>query len=252
MATMPHEGTFNILYGPLGIPVGSQMTSGYLARPDVVGAFPVVLVLPDIYGLTSFEKDLCRRFARHGVAGVALDIHRGAAPGAAASMDEAIVAYQQLSDPRVLTDIGDAHMFLVSEGLDWVLPERIGVLGTDVGGRFGLLYAAGRSDLGAVVAVQAPLGGDDHRSLSVRDALGQISAPVLGLYGADDDLIPAAGVDVAQGLNPAGTWILYDGTGHDFLNDGMDGYHPGAANDAFVRMNRFVLDRLPAPAPAAY
>ena len=252
MATLPHEGTFNILYGGFQIPAGSYLSSGYLARPDVVGAFPVVLVLPDIYGLTSFEKDLCRRLARQGVACVALDIYRGASPGSAASMEDAILAYQALSDARVLTDIGDAHAFLVGQGLDWVLGRKIGVLGTDIGARFGLLYAAGRSDLGAVVAVQAPLGGDDHRSLSVRDSLGRISAPVLGLYGASDDLIPVEGVDVAQGLNPTGTWILYDDTGHDFLNDGMGGYHPGAANDAIARMSKFFLDRLPAPAPAAY
>lgn len=252
MATMAHEGTFNILYGGFGIPAGSDLASGYLARPDMVGQFPVVLVLPDIYGVTSFEKDLCRRLARQGLAAIALDLYRGNGPRSSASVEEAVLAYQQLADARVITDIGDAHAFVTGQGLDWVEKGPVGILGVDVGGRFGLLYSAGRSDIGAVCAVQAPLAGDEHRAFVVSEALGRISAPVLGLYGATDELIPASGVDVAQGLNASGVWILYDDTGHDFLDDGADGYHAGAASDARVRIAKFFLEHLPPPNPAAY
>ena len=252
MATLPHEGTFNILYSGIGIPAGSDLGSGYLARPDMVGQFPVILVLPDIYGVTSFEKDMCRRLARRGMAAIALDLYRGNAPPPSGSMDEAVLAYQQLSDSRVITDIGDAHAFVMDQGLDWAEKSTVGILGADIGGRFGLLYAAGRSDIGAVCVVQAPLAGDEHRAFVVSEALPRISVPVLGLYGATDELIPASGVDVAQGLNPNGMWVLYDETGHGFLDDGAVGYHPGAANDAYFRISKFFLEHLPPPNPAAY
>lgn len=252
MAILPHEGSFNILYGSLAIPAGSSQTSGYVARPDRVGSFPALLILPGIFGLTSFEKDLCRRFARLGFGAIAIDLYRGAGPESGASLSEAIIAYQALADARVVTDISDAHAFITSGYLDWVLDADIGILGYDTGGRFGLLYAQGRGDIGAVVAVSAPLGGDEHRAFEVREALNKIGAPVLGLYGADDDLIPAEGVDVAQELTPAGVWILYQGAGHDFLNDGMDEFHPGAASDAMARIPAFLERQLAAPAPAAY
>ena len=252
VAILPHEGTFNILYGPLAIPAGSSQGSGYMARPDRVGRFPVVMILPGIFGLTSFEKDLCRRFARRGYATIALDLYRGSAPDSHASIDEAIVAYQALEDARVVTDISDAHAFVAGGDLDWVLDASIGLVGYDTGGRFGLLYAQGRHDVGAVVAVSAPLGGDEHRGMEARDALNKIGSPMLGLYGSADELISSESVDVAQALNPSGTWILYEGARHGFLNDGTDEFHPGAASDAMARIPAFLASHLAAPAPAAY
>ena len=48
MAVLAHEGEYNILYRSYGLPVGSAFADGYLARPDRVGRYPVVLVIPDL------------------------------------------------------------------------------------------------------------------------------------------------------------------------------------------------------------
>lgn len=249
---MSHEGEYNILYRGYGMPVGSAFAEGYLARPDRIGAYPVVLVIPDIFGVTSFEKDLCRRLARHGYAAIALDTYRGAGPNRGATLDEAVETYGKIPDRRALTDIDEAVNFVRSPDVDWALPDHVGILGLDVGGRFALLYASDRKNVGAVVAVSAPLAGDEQRGHQVESVLSRLTMPVLGLYGAEDGLVPSSGVDVAQGLNPGGTWILYDGAGHDYLNIDSPGYDPGAAADAHVRIARFFKTHLPAPAPATY
>ena len=141
---------------------------------------------------------------------------------------------------------------MMSDDFEWILDGPIGILGFDTGGRFGLLYASDRRHVGAVVAVQAPLAGDEGREYQVATVLERLTMPTLGLYGRDDALVPAEGVDIAASLNGTGTWILYEGTGHDFLDDGSDGYHEGAADDAVVRIQRFFADNLPAAVIPAY
>ena len=88
--------------------------------------------------------------------------------------------------------------------------------------------------------------------MEVASVLERLTMPALGLYGRDDELVPAEGVDTAAAMNPSGTWILYEGTGHDFMNDGADGYHAGAADDAHGRIRRFFSEHLPQPVVPAY
>lgn len=248
MAVMAHEGEFPILYEPYGIPVGSGFQPGYLARPDRTGQFPCVLVVPGIRGLTSFDRDACRRLARLGYVAVAIDPYRGNAPGAGATMDQAISAYGRLSDPQVLRDLAETLEFLSSPDLTFADAERVGVVGFDTGGRFGLLLSD-RPQVSGVVACYAPLG-DDDRTHHVGERLTRLTVPVLGLYGADDTLIPVATVDEAAAL--AGQWILYEGARHEFLDPDADAYDPAAESDAWSRIGAFLAEVLPAPEPARY
>lgn len=248
MAVMAHEGRFEILYESFGIPVGSGFQPGYLARPDRTGSFPAVLVVPGIRGLTSFDKDACRRLARLGYVAVALDPYRGHGPGGRASLDEAITRYADLTDGRVLRDLAETLEFLQSPDLTFVDGASIGVVGFDTGGRFGLLLSD-RPNVAGVVACYAPLG-DDDRTHHVGERLARIGVPVLGLYGAADELIPTATVDEAAGI--AGEWILYEGARHEFLDPDSEAYDAAAASDAWSRIAAFLGRILPVPQAAAY
>lgn len=247
MSVLPHEGTYNILYGTFGVPVGAGFRRGYLARPDRAGEFPLVMVVHDIFGLTSHEKDVCRALARRGFAALAVDLYGNAAPARRANLDEAIAAYGELEDRRALADLDEAHEFAMSDDVPWVIKAPIGLLGLDIGGRYALLYAATRPDVAAVAAVSAPLAGDEEREHQVGDALGRLRVPVLGLYGAEDELVPAESVDTAQQINASGRWLLYEGAGHEFFNVGESGYHGGAAADATARLAGFFESTLVAP-----
>lgn len=243
MAVLPHEGTYPVMYGTFSVPVGTGYRRGYLARPDKAGAFPVVLMLPDVDGLGSPEKDLARRMARNGLATLAVDIYEERPR----SREEGLALYATLSDRQVLRLVDEAFEFLSSDDIDWAHTSRIGLLGLEVGGRFALLKAATHPWVGSVCVLSTPLVGDEERTRPVMPVLEHISVPVLGLYGDSDPDIPPEVVDEAQTRNAHGQWLLYQEAGHGFYDVDSPDYHPGAAEDAVARLISFFQQTLPPP-----
>ncbi|MCY4371904.1 MAG: dienelactone hydrolase family protein [bacterium] len=237
MAVLQHEGTIEILYRDFAMPTGARFTTGYLARPDRIGAYPLVVLLPPLRGITPYVKDLARWLARNRYAVLVPDLTRGAHPGSEASFEDLVAAYRRVRARRAIADIDDALAFAFNDSASWAREGKVGMVGIDVGGRFAITYAAHRQrQVGALCVAYAPLAGDEDRRLKVADALEMLPMPVLGLYGAEDRLVPPEGVDEAQRRNAHGQWILYEGVGHDFLDDDSDSYHRGAASDTFARM----------------
>ncbi|MXZ06925.1 MAG: dienelactone hydrolase family protein [Acidimicrobiia bacterium] len=237
MAVLQHEGTLEILYRDFAMPSGAGFTNGYMARPDRIGDYPLVVLLPPLDGIVPFVKDMARRLARHGYAVLVPDLTRCRHPGPEASFDDLAAAYNEISDRRARADIEDAVSFALADPAGWARPGRIGMVGIDVGGRFALVYAAYRQQtVGALCVIYAPLTGDGHRQLPAAEALEMLPMPVLGLYGADDELVSVAEVDQAQGLNPHGRWIVYEGVGHHYLDDDSDSYHHAAVGDTMSRL----------------
>ena len=250
------------MYGTFRVPVGSGYRPGYLARPDEAGRFPVVLAFPGLGGLRSYQKELCRRLARRGFACLAVDLYPSqnsgsGGPGEDGQMNEGpmnegpmnggLAAYASQSDQAIASDIDEAHEFLESEDVFWAIPDRCGVLGVDVGGRFAVIAAATRPWARAAVVISTPLTGDENREFQVADMLDHLAVPMLGLYGSADQLIAPETVDSAQDRNQTGQWLLYDGAGHDFIDDSSPEYDPGAAGDAESRITQFFQSTLPKP-----
>lgn len=237
MAVLSHEGTYPIMYGSWPLPVGSEHRYGYIARPDAAGRFPVVLVLPSLEGLTSFEKDMCRTLARAGIAAIALEFYRDGATS--------LAGYDGLDDARAITDIDEIHDFIVSPDVDWNVSSYVGVLGTDVGGRFGIISGGTRPWVKSLIVAYTPLTGDEERHYQVADYLDHLPVPVLGLYGRDDGLIDNSTVDEAQRRNAHGQWLLYEDAGHDFLDIEAEGFDSASASDATARILAFFRATLP-------
>lgn len=228
------------MYGSFPVPVGSGYRRGYVARPDKAGRFPTVIVLPGIEGTTAHEKAVSRGFARRGIAAVVLDLYPPT--GDRSGLD----AYNALDDGEALRDLDETAQFLESPDVDWALSDRVGVLGLDVGGRFALIAAAHRPWVAAAAIASTPLTGDEQRAHPIADMLGHIPVPVLGLYGANDQLIAVESVDEAQSRNESGSWLLYEGAGHAFYDEASDDFDPAAAADASTRLAAFFAQTLPA------
>lgn len=241
MATLPHEGTYSVMYGDLTVSVGSGYRGGYLARPDQAGRWPVVVLVHDLDGLGAHEKYLARRLARKGLAVVCVELYAERLESVAAGL----VAYNSISDGQALRVLDETHEYLSSNDIEWAHTDRIGILGLDVGGRFALITAAHRSWVGASAVAYTPLTGDERRDFPVADMLNHLATPVLGLYGTDDDLIDAASVDEAQTRNPSGQWLLYQGAGHGFLDEVGPGFDAASFEDAVVRLAEFFTRHLP-------
>jgi carboxymethylenebutenolidase len=81
------------------------------------------------------------------------------------------------------------------------------------------------------------------------DAAPDLACPLLGLYGAEDALIPLAQVDafreqLARSGQPSELRV-YVGAGHAFMNDTQpDRHRPEAAADAWPRMVAFFREHL--------
>ena len=219
------------MYGSWPIPVGSGHRNGYIARPDEYGRVPVVFVIPDLDGLGSLEKDLCRRLARSGFAALTIDLY--------GTGGDPLDLYHELTDERALYVLDELHQYLVSDDIVWNVEDRVGVLATDVGGRFGLIKSATRDWVRSLALCYSPLTGDEERDYQVADFLDHLPIPVLGLYGADDELIDPSTVDEAQRRNDHGQWLLYEGAGHGFLDIDGENFNQAAADDAMARLVAF-------------
>jgi len=227
MAVLAHEGSEKIMYDVTAIPLGASTVDGYLARPDLLGSVPCVVVLHGEQGPLPYERALCRTLARHGYAAIAPDLFRGGKAGSETS---------RLTDSRALTDIGEVIEFLESEDTPWADPTNVVLLGYDAGGRLALSYASRNGSVGGVVTISGPLAVGSNGGLAAGDEIGRINGAVLGLYGAEDQGVSLEDIDAAQGLTNHGTWIVYESAGHDFIDSGSEEFDAGAEADALQRI----------------
>jgi carboxymethylenebutenolidase len=213
----------------------------YEARPAATGRYPVVLVLPEGFGMHEHIKDVTRRFAREGHLGITLEPY--AREGGVMHLPD------QASLMRVINAVPDAR---VMGDLDAIVAyakqhpsaqaDRIGVTGFCRGGLYALLFAAHSREIKAAVAWYGqikPAKTPGIRTVGPLDVAAQIKCPVLGLYGEADQGIPVADVkEMEAALKAAGAtaeFIEYPGAPHAFNSDYRPSYRPEAAKDAWAR-----------------
>lgn len=155
----------------------------------------------------------------------------------------------QASVQRVVNAVPDARVMSDLEALvayakqhPSAQADRIGVTGFCRGGTYTLLFAAHSREIKAAVAWYGqikPAKTPGIRTAGPLDLAGQITAPLLGLYGEADLGIPVADVkEMEAALKAAGKtadFILYPGAGHAFHSDYRPSYRPEAAKDAWSR-----------------
>ncbi len=237
MSVLKGEGTVPILFGSTSIAAGSRLHTGYLARPDLEGEWPTVVVVPSVWGVTSSVKDVCRRLARRGLAAIAPDLYRGNGP--AGDADRTTAMSVSLPRERALADLRDVVRFTTNPAGFWSSAEfGFGLLGLGSGGPLAV-GLAGVDGASAIALVHAPLDDDDVQRLSAA------AVPVLGLFGRDDEVVSIDTVIDARSHLPHAEFAVYDGVGHDFLDDHRDGYDLDAAQDAIERLTEFFTKQLP-------
>jgi len=211
---------------------------GYLALPDS-GSGPGVIVIQEWWGLVDHIKDVTDRFAAAGYVALAPDLYGGTTTHDA---DEAGELMQSLPVTKAAQDLEGALTFL--EQHDAVTSDSIGAVGFCMGGGFVLVLAAQQGDrIGAAVPFYG-VGGYDQVDLS------NVTAPVLGHFGTEDDFAPPEQVDDLEAkLEAAGVDVnirRYDGEGHAFFNDtnAIGTYSPASAEAAWQTTLNFLSDRL--------
>jgi carboxymethylenebutenolidase len=201
---------------------------GYLALPEGSGPHRAVIVIQEWWGVDEHITDVTRRFAAEGYVALAPDLYHGAVTD---EPDEALKLVMQMQLSEATKEMAGAAAYLA--GRDDVAPKQVGVIGFCVGGSLALLLAASSPHIGAVASFY---GG---RELA-EEQLRRISAPVLGIFGAEDEGIPPerhAALD--QVFNDTGlkySIYVYPGAPHAFFNDTRpEVYRPLVAQDAWAR-----------------
>jgi carboxymethylenebutenolidase len=213
----------------------------YEARPSAPGRYPVVIVIPEIFGMHEHIKDVTRRFAREGFLSITFEPY--AREGGVLNLPD-IPAVRKVADTvpdeRVMADL-DA-LVASARRHPAALADRVGVTGFCRGGMYTLLYAARNRELKAAVAWYGQIKPEkkpEIRAAGPLDIAAQISVPILGLYGEADLGIPAADVrEMEAALKKAGRtaeFVIYPDAPHAFFADYRPSYRPGAAKDAWGR-----------------
>jgi carboxymethylenebutenolidase len=236
-----------LIAGEIKVPAGGGEMPAYRAQPAKGSAFPVLLVVHEIFGVHEYIKDVCRRLAKQGYQAIAPELFaRQGDPRAHTSIAElqsAIVA--KVSDAQVLADLDACVAWAKAHGGD---TERLGVTGFCWGGRIVWLYDAHNPQVKAAVAWYGRVAGETSALTPTNpiDVAAHLNGPVLGLYGGEDQGIPLDSLDrmrkalAASGRPaPAGhasTIHVYPHAGHAFHSDYRPSYRKEEAEDGWARM----------------
>jgi carboxymethylenebutenolidase len=217
----------------------------YLARPDGSEAFGSVVVIHHLPGYDSATKEIARKFAAHGYAALMPNLYYRDSPDA--SPDDAAAAARAkggVPDEQVVSDVAGATAYL--RGLPGS-NGKAGVIGFCSGGRQTFLSACSLPFDAAVdcyggAVVHVPQGAP----ASMKPLIGMsenLSCPLLGLFGADDQFpTPAETAELSAELDKFGKpheFHTFTGAGHAFFSVDRASYRVDAAVEGWDKIWAF-------------
>jgi carboxymethylenebutenolidase len=214
----------------------------WVAYPERGDKAPVVVVIHEIYGLSDWIRGVADQLAAEGFIAIAPDLlsSKGPGGGGSESVDRqgAVALVRALDAGEVKQRLDAAAHYAMS------LPAArsgFAVIGFCWGGSSSFRYATAQPNLGAAVVF--------YGSSPDTEALANVEAPVLGLYGGDDArvnaTIPAAEEELDR-LGKRYEYEVYEGAGHGFLRQqsGRGGANMRATEQAWPRVIAFLKAEL--------
>ena len=209
------------------IPGEEGAINAYQARPSGEGPFTTILLIHENRGLTEHIRDVARRFARVGYAGLAVDLlSRVGGTAQFADESETTTAISELDRDGVISDLRSSVTWL--EEQPYVRAGGIGAVGWCWGGGQTWRLATEEPRLSAGVAFYGP-------NPPLEDVPG-IQAAMLGIYGREDQRITDQEPELEEALDEAGKtheMLIFEGANHAFFNDTGGRFHPEAAREAW-------------------
>lgn len=220
----------------------------WVVHPERDDAAPVVLVVHEIFGLTGWIRAVADQVAAEGFLAIAPDLLSGrdipTGEGGDPERDAAVEAVRALEPDEVHRRL----QAVAAWGTD--LPSttnRYGIVGFCWGGSTSFAHATRVPELGAAVVY--------YGSSPDSAALAGVEAPVLGLYGGDDERVNATvppADSVMRQLGKTYEVRTYEGAGHGFLRqqEGREGANRAASEEAWPETIRWFRTHLEEDAPA--
>ena len=216
---------------------GPDSIRAYVAYPERKTKAPAVIVIHEIFGLTDWEPKVADRLAKEGFVAILPDLLSSKYGITPADPDSGRKLIGQLEPKRITADLNAVYSYV--NGLPSVATDQVGTIGFCWGGGESFRYATTNPKLRAVVVAYGP--APDTADLK------KIQAPVLGIYGENDERIDASLPMVTAEMQSAGktfTSEVYPGTGHGFLKPGRQGSDGPQVEKAWTRILEFYRARL--------
>lgn len=211
------------------IPVGpSDSIRAWVVYPERSDKAPVVVVVHEIYGLSTWIRSVADQLAADGYIAVAPDLLTSFhGPTDTLTNDAAVAAIRTLAPEDVQRRLDAAARYGMS--LPAALP-RYGIVGFCWGGTTAFAHAVHSPTLAAAVVY--------YGTSPPTDQLSRVVAPVLGLYGGSDARVDATIPPADSALKALGRTYqphVFPGAGHGFLRaqDLRDGANLAAARQAW-------------------
>jgi len=202
----------------------------WVVYPERSTKAPVVVVVHEIFGLSSWIRSVADQLAADGFIAVAPDLltMKNLPTG-----PDSVVAPLAQAAIRTLDPAWVQRQLSATAQYGMSLPaaeQRYGIVGFCWGGAASFAHAVYSPRLGASVV---------YYGTSPKTAdLGSVRAPVLGLYGGNDNRVNATIAPADSALRALGrtyTATIYPGAGHGFLRQqtGLDGANMAATRAAW-------------------
>ncbi|WP_137285536.1 dienelactone hydrolase family protein [Halorussus salinisoli] len=212
-------------------------TPGYLARPADDGEYPSVIMIHEWWGLNENIRHMADILAGHGYVVFAVDLYDGEVA------TNSSTASELASEVRNNPDEAVTKMSRAVAGVR-TLPyttQEVASLGWCFGGGQSLQLSLSEADLNATVIYYGTLTTNES-------VLRDIDAPVLGIFGAEDEVVGIENVrEFNQTLSELGVEkeiYIYEGASHAFANPSGESFQPEATKDAWAKTLRFLNETL--------
>jgi carboxymethylenebutenolidase len=223
----------------IAVPGKKVPVAAFVAYPERKDKAPVVVVIHEVYGLTDWIRAVADNLAGAGFIAIAPDMLSGRGPGGGgtdkfAGRDDVVKAVRELSPSEVAAILDAAVRY--GKNLP-AAKNKFATIGFCWGGGQSFQYAVTQPELSAAVVY--------YGTSPDLEALKNVKAPVLGLYGEDDARVNATvGPAEAKMKELKKTFVpfTYKGAGHGFLRaqDGRDGANLEASRKAWPSTLEFL------------
>jgi carboxymethylenebutenolidase len=234
--------TTGLTAGEVKIPTADGQIPAYRACPAKGRAFPVVLVVQEIFGVHEHIKDLCRRLAKAGYCAVAPELYARQGDVSKIENVQEIISrvVSKVPDAQVMSDLDATAAWAAKSSKG--SPGRMAVTGFCWGGRISWLYAAHNPHLKAAAAWYGQIEGN-HTPLTPKfpiDYAGALKCPVIGFYGGKDTGITQESLDrmrtALKVISDPSEIDVYPEAQHGFNADYRPSYSKADAEDAWKKM----------------
>ncbi|MCI4333360.1 MAG: dienelactone hydrolase family protein [Thermoplasmata archaeon] len=244
-APMPPYRSERVTFPTDAVPSGEA--AGILLSPTKVARRPVVLITPEVYGITTSLLDAAIHFARAGFEVLIPDVGRTSLFGPTDHLTSRLALRTKggvpITVPRVAKLVRfytDALNYLRSR--DIVDPEKSAVFGLSYGGSLALALAGLDQKLTAV-ALAYPV------PVVPAEALQLVTAKVFVVSGRRDRVAGASRAQLEK-LPPGQVeFVAMTEVGHNYLSRDLRAYDQNRAEETWVDVIAFLKRQLMPPPP---